>query len=116
MPAATRPAAVGGTARAARQSTRPQPGARAAARRARSPADRAPPSPSVAQLVGAIGGGSVILIVPGCLWAKLGTGSAFSLTRLAPPVVLSLVGFFIMIAGTYVTIKDIVSPPNATMS
>ena len=69
---------------------------------------------SGSQLVGAVGGGSVILIVPGCLWARLGTGAPTSATRLLPPVVLIAVGLFIMIAGTYVTLSEIVNPPNAT--
>jgi len=66
-------------------------------------------------LIGSICGSAVILIIPGALWARLGTGAKFSCTRLLPALVLGAVGLFILCAGTAVTILELAagnpSPP-----
>ena len=58
----------------------------------------------VFQLIGAICGSTVILIIPGFLWARHGTGSAVG--RLVPAVGLSATGLFILGAGTFVTLQE----------
>lgn len=58
----------------------------------------------VFQLIGAICGSTVILIIPGFLWARHGTGSAVG--RLIPAVGLSATGLFILGAGTFVTLQE----------
>jgi hypothetical protein len=43
------------------------------------------------------------------IWARVGSGSRYSLTRVVPAAVLILVGLFIMGAGTYVTLMEMIN-------
>ena len=68
------------------------------------------------QLIGSICGSAVILIMPGFLWAALGSGPPRSLGRLLPAAVLIVIGFFIMGAGTYVTVDEMLHPKTNSSS
>jgi len=61
------------------------------------------------QLIGAIAGSSVILIIPGLLWARLGTGPPSSCQRVLPAVLLLGTGGFILVTGTVVSLQELPS-------
>lgn len=72
----------------------------------------------VFQLIGAVCASTVILILPGVLWARLGTGSASSCKRVLPAAAMIVVGVFILITGTGVTVEQMMSqsqPKNLTL-
>jgi amino acid permease len=68
----------------------------------------------VFQLVGAIAGSAVILLIPGALWAIRGNGASCSFSRLFPAVLLIIAGLFILITGTMVTLEQMFVAGNAT--
>ena len=71
----------------------------------------------VFQLIGSVCGSMVILIIPGFLWARLGTGAPNSATRVLPASVLILAGVVVLVAGTAVTLKEMSQPkPEVTKS
>ena len=61
------------------------------------------------QLLGAIVGASVILIIPGLLWARVGSGRPGSLVRVAPSAVLIILGLFLMFTGTFASLQELPS-------
>ena len=63
-------------------------------------------SAPVFKLIGSICGSAVILIIPGALWLRHGTGARTSPTRLGPAVSLIVVGVFIFGAGSVLTLQD----------
>jgi hypothetical protein len=60
----------------------------------------------VFQLIGSVCGSAVILIIPGLLWVRFGSGKPGSTWRLLPSILLPLVGGVVMVAGTLVTVQE----------